>query len=156
MSEVDAEIEIPVPLADLWDLYFDRERWPDWVDGFARTTTIDGYPGEGGKLAWESTPAGRGSVRERVLEHDPRRLHRIAYLDPESEGELETRFEIVPSGDSARMTRVSQRLSYRLVEAGPFAMITDLLFIRGQMRGSLQRSLIGLKSEAAVALADSD
>ena len=38
-------------------------------------------------------------------------------------------------------------LDYRLVRRGPFARLTDLLFIRSQMRGSMQRSLARLKLE---------
>jgi uncharacterized protein YndB with AHSA1/START domain len=148
MSEVEAEVEIEVPLADVWALYFDPEAWRTWVDGFARITASDGYPERGGTLSWESTPAGRGRVSERVLEHEPRSLHRVSYTDPGSAGELETRFEMVPAKGEARRTRVRQRLSYALHEAGALSAITDRLFIRSQMRGSLQRSLGGLRLEA--------
>lgn len=148
MAEVTASVEIPAPLADVWGLYFDPARWPSWVDGFARVTGSDGYPEVGGTLSWDSTPAGRGTVRERVLEHEPRTLHRVAFVDPQAEGELETRFEIAPAGGEGRRTLVAQRLSYRLVGAGPLGVVTDRLFIRSQMRGSLQRSLADLRGEA--------
>jgi uncharacterized protein YndB with AHSA1/START domain len=154
MAEVSAEVEIPTPLADVWDLYFDPDRWPSWVDGFARITAADGYPEVGGTLSWESTAAGRGPVSERVLAHEPRSLHRISYADPGSVGELETRFEMVPAGDRQRRTRVIQTLRYRLVGAGPLGPITDRLFIRTQMRRSVQRSLVHLRSEAASATSD--
>jgi hypothetical protein len=121
------------------------------VDGFARVTASEGYPERGGRLSWESTPAGRGRVNERVLEHEPRRLHRVAYSDPGSAGELETSFEMVPAGDGKRRTRVRQVLRYELQQAGPLAVLTDRLFIRSQMRGSLQRSLADLSIEVAEA-----
>ena len=148
MTEIEAETEIGAPLAEVWELYFDRESWPLWVDGFARVSAADGYPEPGGTLSWESTPAGRGSVRERVLAHEPRRLHRIAYVDPGSEGELETRFEMLPAGEGVRRTRVAQVLRYRLRSGGPLGAITDRLFIRSQMRRSLQRSLAELRATA--------
>ncbi len=148
MSEVAAEVEIPAPLAEVWDLYFDPERWRTWVDGFARVSSSDGYPEEGGTLVWESTPPGRGRVAERVLEHEPRRLHRISFRDPSTEGNLETRFEMVAAGEGERATRVTQELGYRLLERGPLSAVTDLLFIRSQMRQSLQRSLADLRGEA--------
>lgn len=151
MAEVSAEIEIDAPLAEVWELYFDSDRWRAWVDGFARVVSSEGYPDEGGVLNWESTPAGRGAVRERVLEHDERRLHRTSYSDPGSEGELEVRFEMVPAEDGARRTKVSQRLDYRLHQAGPLGAITDRLFIRSQMRGSLARSLIELRVQVDAA-----
>ena len=81
-------------------------------------------------------------MSERVLEHAPRGLHRIAFTDPQTEGELATTFEI--DGDR---TRVQQRLVYRLRKGGIFAWATDLLFIRSQQRRSIQRSLVRLKRE---------
>jgi uncharacterized membrane protein len=150
LSKVEATVEIEAPLAEVWDLYFDERRWPAWVDGFASVISQLGYPGAGGVLNWRSTPAGRGEVRERVLVHEPRSLHRIEYSDPGSAGQLEVAFEMLPaaSADSGRRTRVTQHLDYRVTSGGPLSAITDLLFIRGQMRGSLQRSLADLRLEA--------
>lgn len=153
MAEVSAEVEIAAPLADVWALYFDPDRWPAWVDGFARVTAADGYPESGGTLRWDSTAAGRGPVSERVLAHEPRSLHRISYADPGSEGELETRFEMVPAGDQQRRTLVTQVLRYGLTGGGPLRAITDRLFIRAQMRRSIERSLVHLRSEAVAARA---
>jgi uncharacterized membrane protein len=146
MARVEASVEIRAPLADVWALYFDPQRWAAWVDGFASVTSAEGYPEAGGELLWRSSAAGRGQVRETVLSHQPRSLHRIRYEDPESAGELETRFEMLPGAD--RTTRVSQRLSYGLLGGGPLAAVTDFLFIRSQMRRSLERSLNDLRLEA--------
>jgi len=146
MATIEAAVEIEAPLADVWDLYFDRDRWPSWVDGFAAVVRADGYPEAGGGLVWRSNAAGRGEVRERVLAHEPRSLHRIEYEDPESRGTLETRFEIAPGAEP--VTRVTQRLDYGLRTGGPLRRLTDLLFIRTQMRGSLARSLGALRLEA--------
>jgi uncharacterized protein YndB with AHSA1/START domain len=146
MATVEAAVEIAAAPTDVWELYFDADRWPSWVDGFAAAVSADGYPETGGELVWRSSAAGRGEVRERVLDHEPRSLHRIAWEDPESRGTLETRFEIVPGAD--RVTRVTQRLGYELRGGGPLARLTDLLFIRTQMRRSLERSLGALRLEA--------
>ena len=150
MGKVDAQVEISAPIADVWDLYFERSRWPSWVDGFRAVTREEGYPEVGGALEWRSTPAGRGQVEERVLVHQPRSLHRIAYSDPGSAGELEVGFEMMPaeSAESGRRTRVSQRLQYRVTSGGPLRGVVDLLFIRSQMRRSLERSLVDLRLEA--------
>lgn len=149
MGEVEASVEIAAPLADVWDLYFDSARWPSWVDGFsAVTSSSEGYPETGGELRWTSTPVGRGAVTERVLEHEPRRLHRVGFTDPGAEGELEVVFEMVPGGGDDRRTKVTQRLTYGLRSGGPLRGITDRLFIRPQMRGSLERSLSELRAEA--------
>ena len=77
-------------LKEAWDYYFEPSGWPAWVDGFHAVESASGYPDEGGTLIWRSTPAGRGRVTETVLAHEPRKLHRIEFSDPESRGELTT------------------------------------------------------------------
>lgn len=150
MGKVEAGTEIGAPLAEVWDLYFEPTRWASWVDGFSSVISESGYPGTGGKLAWRSTPAGRGRVDERVLAHEPRSLHRVSFEDPTATGELEVSFEMLPAetAESGRRTKVSQRLSYRVLTGGPLRAVIDLLFIRSQMRRSLQRSLVDLRLEA--------
>lgn len=155
MAKAEASIEIGAPLAEVWDLYFDRDRWASWVDGFASVTSESGYPDAGGSLTWRSTPAGRGVVTERVTAHDQRSLHRIDYDDPESSGSLEVTFEMLPapadsseSGGSGRRTKVSQKLDYTIKTGGPLKPVLDVLFVRSQMRRSLERSLIELRLEA--------
>ncbi len=143
MAQADASVHIPVSLAEVWDLYFDQGRWRTWVDGFGGVDSDDGYPEAGGTLEWHSTPAGRGAVTERVLEHERRRLHRVGFSDQYSEGELSVRFEIEGDG-----TRVTQEVSYRVLGGGLLGPLTDRLFIRSQIRGSLARSLERLRREA--------
>ena len=142
MSTIQASASVQASLAEVWDYYFDPRGWPAWVDGFGRVQSSDGYPDAEGSLRWQSIPAGRGEVTEHVLEHEPRRVHRIAYRDPTSAGELRTSFSIEGPG-----TLVEQQLTYRLVRRGPFARLTDLLFIRSQMRGSMERTLARLRLE---------
>jgi uncharacterized protein YndB with AHSA1/START domain len=142
MATVASGVEIAAPAAAVWDFYFDPVTWPTWVDQFATAVASDRYPEEGGTLRWRSGRAGRGEVDERVVEHRPRLLHRIAFADPEAEGELTTRFEVIDGG-----TRVSQELDYRLRRNGVLARITDALFVRSQMRASLGRSLVALRAE---------
>jgi Polyketide cyclase / dehydrase and lipid transport len=144
MGKVAEELLVPASLAEVWDLYFNPATWPAWVDQFKRVETLDsGYPEAGGRLIWQSGPAGRGTVTENVLEHVPRSLHRIRYRDDSSEGELLTTFAIEGEG-----TKVKLDLVYGLLQPGPLGPITDRLFIRSQMRGSLRRSLEALASEA--------
>ena len=142
MSGVAASVAVRASLAEVWDYYFDPAGWPAWVDGFARVESDMGYPEVGGTLRWSSTPAGRGTVTERVVEHESRRLHRVEYEDPETTGQLSVTFAIEGEG-----TMVTQELDYRLRDRGVFAKVTDRLFIRSQMRGSLSRSLARLRLE---------
>jgi hypothetical protein len=142
VSVAEASIHVGASLAETWDHYFDPRGWGSWVDGFQSAITVEGYPQTGGTLRWRSVPAGRGEVTETVLAHEPRRLHRVSFSDPQSEGELTTAFEIEGDG-----TRVRQRLEYGLRSRGPFAWLTDRLFVRSQMRRSLERSLLRFKHE---------
>ena len=66
------------------------------------------------------------------------------------EGTLETAFEMLPAAtaETGRRTKASQRLDYRVVSGGVLAPVTDFLFIRSQMRRSLERSLADLRLEA--------
>jgi Polyketide cyclase / dehydrase and lipid transport len=148
MSRVSASAAVEASLAEVWDFYFDPQGWPAWVDGFGRVESSNGYPEAGGSLRWVSGPAGRGVVMERVLEHEPRRVHRVSFEDPETTGELKTTFAIQGDG-----TVLTQELEYGLRQRGPFARLTDRLFIRSQMRGSLVRSLARLKLEVEEAAA---
>lgn len=147
MGKVSEQVVIAAPLAEVWDFYFRPETWPSWVDQLAGVESSDGYPEAGGTLRWRSGSAGRGTVTEKVLAHEPRTLHRVAFSDPESEGELEVRFAIEP-GEGTGATRVEQTMDYRITGGGVFSGLTDALFVRGQVRGSLRRSLERLKLEA--------
>ena len=140
MGKVAEELLIPASLAEVWDLYFQRSTWPSWVDELKRVDSAsEEYPEAGATLVWSSGPAGRGQVSETVLEHEPRRLHRIRYSDPHSEGEQLTTFEIEGEG-----TKVKIELVYGLHKPGVLGPITDRLFIRSQM----QRSLAALADRA--------
>lgn len=142
MGSASESIVISASLAETWDHYFDARGWPSWVDGFQRAERTEGYPDMGGALVWHSIPAGRGRVSERVLEHSPRRRHRIAFEDPQSSGELATDFAIEGEG-----TRVTLTVDYELSGGGPFSGLTDRLFVRSQVERSLARSLLRLKHE---------
>jgi hypothetical protein len=142
VSKISEPVAIDASLAEVWDYYFEPGGWPAWVDGFGRVEASHGYPEAGGSLRWRSIPAGRGQVTEHVLEHEPRRLHRVAFRDPESAGELRVTFAIEGQG-----TLVTHELDYRLRRRGPFVWLTDRLFIRSQIRGSVMRSLARLKLE---------
>jgi hypothetical protein len=148
MAIVEESVLVGASLAETWDRYFDARGWGSWVDGFQAAIDAEGYPEAGGVLRWRSIPAGRGEVTERVLEHEHRRRHLIAFADPAMEGELETVFEIEGEG-----TRVSQRLEYRLLDRGPIARLGAVLFVRSQVRQSVQRSLLAFRRAAEEAAA---
>jgi len=149
MGKVEATTEIEAPLAEVWELYFDHTRWASWVDGFREVVTKSDYPEKGGALRWRTTAAGRGDVEELVTAHEPRSLHRVSYVDPASTGVLEVTFEMLAAttAESGRLTRVRQEVDYRVTSGGPFRALVDFLFIRTQVRLSLERSLADLRLE---------
>ena len=142
MATLTESMLVAASLAETWDRYFDPRGWQAWVDGFRSVESAAGYPDQGGTLVWRSSPAGRGTVRERVIDHRPRRRHEVEYSDPESAGRLVTAFAVEGEG-----TRVTLTLDYRLARSGPYAWIVERLFVRGQVRSSLQRSLLRFKHE---------
>jgi uncharacterized protein YndB with AHSA1/START domain len=144
MARVAEEILIEATLAEVWDAYFEPRRWPFWVDGFQGVVSSQGYPEQGGTLRWRSNPSGRGTVSERVLEHEPRHRHRVGFSDDASEGELLTTFTM-----QRQSVLVRQELTYELKEEKPLHRLTDRFFVRPRLRESLARSLRRLKAEAA-------
>lgn len=142
MATVSESIEIAAPLSAVWDVYFEPATWPAWVDQFAAIVSATGYPETGARLVWRSGSAGRGEVTEHVLEHQPRTRHRIQFSDPSAEGELTTNFAEAGAG-----TTVLLEMTYELISRGVFARVSDVLFVRSQMRASLRRSLVGLRLE---------
>ena len=142
MASLSQSLEVDASLAEVWDFYFDARGWPSWVDGFQAVESAEGYPETGSTLVWRSNPAGRGTVTERVTEHQPRRRHRIEFADPSSSGTQLSRFEVAGAG-----ARVTIELDYRLTRGGILAAITERIFVRGQVRQSLQRSLVRFKHE---------
>jgi hypothetical protein len=141
VGKLTESVLVGASLADTWDHYFDPDGWPVWVEGFARVKRSDGYPEQGGTLVWETNPAGRGRVTETVLDHEPRTLHRIRYEDPQSSGELTTRLAIEGEG-----TRVTLELTYVVGGGGPLSWLTDVLFARSQVGGSLRRTLADFRT----------
>jgi hypothetical protein len=136
-------VVVDASLAETWEAYFDPAGWPEWVDAFAGVNRSEGYPLKGGRLVWRTGAAGRGEVSEEVEEHEPRTLHRVRFSDPTMTGVLETRFKMEGTG-----TRVTQTMTYALVQRGVFAFL-GALFVRSQVRRSLQRSLDALRAHVA-------
>ena len=143
MPKAEAAVLIGASLAEAWEAYFDPAGWPEWVDAFAGVNSADRYPLAGGRLVWRTGSAGRGEVAEEVGAHEPRTLHRVRFADPTMTGELETRF-----GLEGPATRVTQVMSYSLAKPGVFAFL-GALFVRSQVKRSLERSLEGFRAFVA-------
>jgi hypothetical protein len=125
-------------------LWSDPDRWATFVEGFARVVERDpDWPGGGAKLVWESTPAGRGRVTEKVVEAEgPDRFVTQVFED-----RLHGRqtFRVVESEGGSR---AELALEYELTKYGPLGAIADAIFIRRAIRDSLRRTLRRFSVEA--------
>jgi hypothetical protein len=139
VARIGAEIDVSAALPAVEALWYDTNRWPSFVDGFARVVKVEGgWPHEGGRLVWESTPRGRGRVVERVTGHEPGGGQTAAVEDPKLRGLQRVRFEALTDG-----TAVALELEYDLKEPdNPLRPLVDLLFIRRALRDALRRTLV--------------
>jgi uncharacterized membrane protein len=133
---VRASALVPGSVADAEALWYDRHRWPAWIDGFGRVVKLEGdWPRAGARLLWESPPHGRGLVHEHVTAYEPQRGQALAVEDEKLQGTQSVVFE--PAG--AEAVRVTLALEYRLKRR--FTPLLVRLFTRRALRESLQRTL---------------
>ena len=124
-------------------LWTDLRRWPSFVEGFARVREVsDDWPGEGARLVWESIPAGRGRVTERVVESSDESFATEVF-DDSLHGTQRATF--VPLEEGSRATL---ELEYELSKYGPLRAVADVIFIRRALRDSLRRTLARFAVEA--------
>lgn len=145
MGLVREAIAVQLDPERAYRLWTDVRRWPTFVDGFARPERIDeGWPGEGAKLVWQSTPDGRGRVTERVTESaDGHRLVTDVF-EERLTGTQTVTFE--PDGEGSV---VELELDYELAKGGALRGVTDVLFIRRAQSDALRRTLRRFATEAA-------
>jgi hypothetical protein len=140
MPSVSARWQLAAPTALAARLWTDPVRWPTFVDGFSHVVAIDeAWPDPGSKVVWESGPAGRGRVTERVVERDDDHLVTEVFED-QLHGRQSVFFE--PGS-------VTMRLDYELTTGGPLRGLTDFLFIRRALGMALERTLRRFSTEAA-------
>ena len=117
--------------------WYDTGRWDAWVDGLDRVVDVSGpWPDAGAVVTWQSGPAGRGRVVERVVEREPHKGQASEVTDPSISGRQSVAFAAVPNGVEVWLT-----LAYELRRRSPVTPVIDLLFIRRAMTSSLQATL---------------
>jgi hypothetical protein len=132
----------PLVAQQLWS---DTARWPTFVDGFARIVELDpAWPRPGSKVIWESGPAGRGRVTERIRDLTPGEVVVSQVFEKQLSGTQRVTFE--PDADGSLVT---VELEYELQKAGPLRALTDVLFIRRALSEMLARTLRRFSTEAA-------
>jgi hypothetical protein len=128
--------------------WYDTVHWSSWVDGLDRVLrTDDPWPMVGGRVTWESGPAGRGRVTETVIAYTAGVGQTVEVTDDTVTGCQIVAFSTVPQG-----VQVTLRLEYRLKRRSPITPVVDALFIRREMSLSLGRTLarfgVRLRAEA--------
>jgi hypothetical protein len=125
-------------------LWSDTDRWPSFVEGFAHLLERDPrWPGGGANVVWESTPAGRGRVTEKVMEAEgPDRF--VTQVFEERLHGVQT-FRVVESEGGSR---AELAIEYELTKYGPLSAVADVIFIRRAIRDSLRRTLSRFVVEA--------
>jgi hypothetical protein len=137
MRTVRVEQTFAVPLTDAEAHWYDTGRWAEWIDGLESVLAVEGgWPRVGATVHWQSGPAGRGSVTERVIEHTPLRGQTVEVSDDSIRGEQTIVFTPEPPG-----VLVELGLAYRIRRRSPVTPVIDLLFIRRAMTTSLEQTL---------------
>jgi hypothetical protein len=140
-ARVEAHVVLaPAAALALWS---DLSRWPSFVEGFAHLLENDSrWPAREARVLWESVPAGRGRVTEKVVESSG---DRIATMIFEERLAGRQTFRVAPSKSGAA---VELSLEYTLTKYGPLGPVADALFIRHAIRDSLHRTLFRFAVEA--------
>jgi hypothetical protein len=137
MPQVSATVELPGRISDAERLWYDLDRWPEWVDGLAEIIDIQGeWPKRGSTVVWQSTPAGRGRVTEEVIEYELRSGQVSQVQDDSVSGRQSVTFTPREQGLELRLA-----LDYQFKRRSLVTPLVDLLFIRRLMGASLGRTL---------------
>jgi Polyketide cyclase / dehydrase and lipid transport len=143
MRRASARSMLPLTPPEVLALWTDVERWPSFVEGFARRLELtEGWPEPGGRVVWESNPDGRGRVTETVTDSAPDRFATQVF---ESALMGTQTLRLLPASDGSE---AELSLEYELVKYGPLGGVADALFIRRALRDMLRRTLFRLGIEA--------
>ena len=143
MRRASARAALPIAPAEALRLWSDVDRWPSFVEGFARRLELsDAWPEPGGRVVWESTPDGRGRVTETVVESTAERFATQVF-ESALMGTQTLRVLPADAGSEAELS-----LEYVLTRYGPLGGVADALFIRRALRDALRRTLLRFAIEA--------
>jgi hypothetical protein len=137
MRAVSVTRTFPASAQEAERRWYDTAAWSAWVDGLDRVLDVEPpWPAVGGTVRWESGPAGRGRVTERVIAFEPAAGQTVEVDDASISGRQTVAFTPVGAG-----CQISLRLEYRLRRRSPVTPVVDVLFIRRAMTQSLDRTL---------------
>lgn len=143
MRTARAAATLPLSPSDVLALWSDVERWPSFVEGFARRLELSPeWPAKGARVVWQSNPEGRGRVTETVLENSGAAFSTQVF----EEALMGTQtLRAVPASEGSE---VELTLDYELVKYGPLSGMADAIFIRRALRDALRRTLFRFSVEA--------
>jgi hypothetical protein len=159
MTRVEAALPVALGPERALALWTDHRRWPSFVEGFHHVEREDRWPEVGAKLVWLSIPGGRGTVTERVIEHDPAGSIVTRVFEEALVGTQAVEFRNPPGllaqaveerGDPREALGAVARISleYELPEPTLVDRLTDAFFIRRAQRDALARTLRRFAVEA--------
>jgi hypothetical protein len=141
MRAVQASIVVVGRAVEAEQLWYDRDRWASWIDGFGKLVKVDDdWPLEGSRRLWDAPPAGgRGRVSERVTRYEVRVGQHLELEDATLHGVERVTFEPGPDG-----TRITLEL-----EVEPKQRVRPLpaYLLRRRLTASLQRTLVRFSYE---------
>jgi Polyketide cyclase / dehydrase and lipid transport len=148
MARVGVALSFPGTVHEAETCWYDHVRWPRWVDGLERVLDVTaGWPAAGGRIVWQSGPAGRGRVSETVTAHTPLGGQSVDVDDDSITGRQTVAFAPTRSADD--MVEVALSLEYEIKRRSIFMPVVDRLFIRRAMEGSLRATLTRFGVELA-------
>jgi Polyketide cyclase / dehydrase and lipid transport len=128
---------LPGTVYEIEQRWYDTSRWTAWVEGLRRVVEVAGdWPGVGASVTWDSGPAGRGHVVERVVAHEPLAGQTVAVDDASITGRQSVAFVPVDDG-----VEIALALAYELKKRSLFSPLVDALFIKRAMATSLATTL---------------
>ena len=128
-------------------VWYDTTGWPAWVDGLDRVSEADPrWPQLGATVTWQSGPAGRGRVIERVVAYEPLSGQTVEVQDDSIRGQQMIRFAPADGAVSIELS-----LEYEIKKRSPITPLVDVLFIRSAFKSSVSATLHRFGVELAAA-----
>ena len=145
MGSVRVRAAFPGSVHEAELCWYDTGRWPAWIDGLAEVVRVEGdWPRVGATVSWNSHPAGRGQVVERVVAFEPLGGQALEVEDPELRGRQSISFTPYDGNVQVELT-----LDYRLKQRSLVTPVLDLLFIRRAIGSSMRTTLTRFGAELA-------
>ena len=137
MRTVSVSQVLPGTVYEIEQRWYDTGRWVAWVEGLRRVVHVsDGWPAVGSSVTWDSGPAGRGHVVERVVAHEALAGQTVEVEDASITGRQSVAFVPVDDG-----VEVQLALSYEIRKRSLFTPLVDAVFIKRAMATSLATTL---------------